>query len=763
MSQSTQIGSAENSKVNASRPIYAHSLPGRPQSDWETLDVHAERVAALARSFAAAFGAADWGELLGRWHDLGKIQEDFQHYIRGLESSGPAHAWVGALHALHRDRSLLPIAVAIAAHHGSLSNVSGDEANGVPANSTLSFMVTQRRTEFDRLRPQLPASDIVVFPTLPELLQMPGTNLLSVELFTRFLFSTLIDADRLATALFYAQFVPALTSDDARYDSIAVLAARLDSTIDRMTPRGSPAVMKLRREVLDACRAKASDPPGRFSLTVPTGGGKTLSAMSFALNHARNHGLRRVIVVIPYTSIIEQSARIYRDVLNDNTQPDTNNVLEHHSNIDEQSRSEIDSRGENLRNLAAENWSAPVIVTTTVQFFESLLAAHGSRCRKVHNIARSVIVLDEVQTLQPQYLETIVDVLAELTKTYGCTVVLSTATPPALTQREGAKRPGLNNVREIMADPSALAAAAIRVSVEWRIDRPTPYAGIAAELRDYRQALAIVHRRADARLLTQMIGQDVLHLSAAMCPAHRLAVIGDVRHRLTANLPCRLIATQLIEAGVDVDFPIVYRSLAGLDSIAQSAGRCDREGRLTDAAGTPAGRMVVFRAETEPPRGTLLKAFESMQVLIKLRKVDPFEPNDSFIFFEEFYRKIGPDERRVQPLRRSLAFAAVADTFKLIDADMHSIVVPYVNDELSINGPARIAAFRAHASRETARALQPLVVQVRNYQLDALRKAGIVMAADDFGRFDVLCEGREGCYDRMFGLFDGTSVDDLIV
>ena len=739
-------------------PVFAHSVPGQNQEVWELLSTHANEVSALVAKFASAFGAAEWGSLAGQWHDLGKLQPDFQRYIRGEIEKGPPHSWFGAFFAALHGSEALPLVSAIAAHHGALANVTADEANGMPAATALRTSLAAWR---ERARP---ISSLL--PTKVELPKLPPTaarSFANFELFTRFLFSALVDADRTATARFYAKHVPSVTADDLSYDNIATLAARLDVAIDAMRPKGSQAVIELRRQVLVACRDMAAMPPGRFSLTVPTGGGKTLSAMSFALNHAKAHGLRRIIVVIPYTSIIEQSARVYGDVLNI---VGRTNVLEHHSNIDEQSRTEDDSRAESLRKLAAENWDAPVIVTTTVQFFESLLAAHGSRCRKVHNIAKSVILLDEVQTLPPQFLETIVDVLGQLTDGYGCSVVLSTATPPALAAREGSRHAGLQSVKEIIPDPSALAMAAKRVKIEWRVDEPTPYAELAVELRDHERVLAIVHRRADARALAEAIGGDVLHLSAGMCPAHRLAVIGDVRQRLALGRPCRLVSTQLIEAGVDVDFPIVYRALAGLDSIAQSAGRCDREGKLTDAAGgKPGGRMVVFRAETEPPPGTPIKAFDSMKVLLATRAVDPFEPKDSLAFFEELYQKIGPDERRVQPMRRAFAFAAVADAFKLMNDDTHPVVVPYQND--AIDGHARIRAFRDRPCRETSRALQPLVVQVRRYLLPTLRANGITLPVDEdqFERFDFLCEGREKSAYGTFGL-DVTgreSAEDFVV
>jgi CRISPR-associated endonuclease/helicase Cas3 len=307
----------------------------------------------------------------------------------------------------------------------------------------------------------------VACPALPAFVTASPPDLRRIELFTRFLFSSLVDADRIATARFYAQFSPTVTIVDFQYDNIETLRTRVDRALDDLPLKGSPSVAAMRREVLEACRRRAADAAGRFSLTVPTGGGKTLSAMSFALNHAVAHGLRRVIVVIPFTSIIEQSARLYREVLGQK------NVLEHHSNLDEQALTEADARGEDLRKLAAENWDAPVIVTTTVQFFESLLSNHPGRCRKLHNIAKSVVLLDEVQTLPPEFVATVTDVLGQLTDHYGCSVVLTTATPPALARRPSAAF-GLEGVVEIMPDPSTLAKRVRRVHIEWRVSAADP-------------------------------------------------------------------------------------------------------------------------------------------------------------------------------------------------------------------------------------------------------------------------------------------------
>lgn len=730
---------------SSAEPVYAHSVPGMPLARWEMLDDHAAEVARRTARFAASFGAEAWGASLGRWHDIGKRQPDFQRYIRGLVGTGPPHAWAGAMWAAKQGKTGVPVAFAIAGHHCGLADLRSDptsmEGASGPMPLTELLRDSQLEHTFGSLRASFSSAELdVSIPQFPRHVLVPGSGL---DLFTRFLFSALVDADRLATAAFYARFNTTLTAADLQYDDIATLRERLDRAIDAMPLKGSPAVIELRRQVLSACRNRSTDAPGRFSLTVPTGGGKTLSAMSFALNHAKEHGIRRVVVVIPYTSIIEQSARVYRDVLGDG------NVLEHHSNLDEQKLTELDARGEQLRKLAAENWDGPVVVTTTVQFFQSLLSNHPGRCRKLHNISNSVVLLDEVQTLPPQFLRTVLDVLGQLTDHYRCSVVLATATPPSLAPPPTSKRAGLAAVREIMPDPIAVARAARRVRVEWRIDAPTSYDQIATELRTARQALAIVHRRDDARRLAELLGGNVLHLSALMCPAHRTEVVAQVRRRLRLGEPCLLVSTQLIEAGVDVDFPLVYRALAGLDSIAQSAGRCDREGKLTDAAGgIPAGRLVVFRAETDPPPGVPRKAFETMNVLLKLGQVDPFDPNDSLRYFDELYGKIDDDQHRIEMLRRDLMFATVAAKFRIIEADTHPVVVPWGDAR------KRLAAFRAAPARQTQRALQPYTVQVRRYRLDGLRAAGVVMPVDEFERFDIVVDGREGSYDARFGLND---------
>jgi len=466
--------------------------------------------------------------------------------------------------------------------------------------------------------------------------------------------------------------------------------------------------------------------------------------MSFALNHADQHELDRVIVVIPYTSIIEQNARRYREALGGE------NVLEHHSNLDTSKLEEINGSREVRRKLAAENWDAPVVVTTSVQFFESLFSNHPSRCRKLHNVAKSVIILDEVQTLPPKLLAPILDGLRELTDNYRCSVVLSTATPPALVKRDELQEYGLTSVTDLIAEPESLAQRTRRVNVKWDTETPTPYERLATVIAVHDQVLAIVHLRRDARELAQLVqanagGEGLYHLSALMCPAHRRDVLERVYAALRSDRPCRLIATQLVEAGVDLDFPVVYRALAGLDSLAQAAGRCDREGKLTEQqGGKPGGQLHVFRATTQPP-GELRKALETTATLLANRgALDPFDPATCESYFRELYQKHELDDRAIQRDRATPDFATVAYNFRMIDTDMCPIVVPYGE------AMARFEQFVVAPTRRNQRALQPYIVQVSRSQRDAMLGAGALESLDE--TVDMLTELFASRYDERFGL-----------
>lgn len=689
--------------------FFAHSLQGRPESDWEDLETHLQQVADLAASFAAPFGASEWARLAGLWHDLGKFRPEFQARLRGSGES-VEHAGAGAVLAFDKDKaSGLPLAFVIAGHHAGLADLHTTPEGGT---RPLKERLDNNKKALAEIRSILPSGLTALKP--PPLPSHLLGDVRSLEMWTRFLFSCLVDADYLATEEFYSPGARAAARQGL--EPIPVLRARLDTHLDQLAAnipedRRNSEVNRRRAEVLAACREAATLPPGLFSLTVPTGGGKTLSSMAFALSHAERHGLQRVVVAIPFTSIIEQNAAVYRRALG------PNNVIEHHSALDPLAAEKIDREAEIRRRLATENWDAPVIVTTNVQLFESLFASSPSRCRKLHNLAGSVILLDEAQNLPVEYLLPVLDALRELTTRYGCTVVLMTATQPALGKRDSLRQ-GLEGIREIVPAPEELARSLSRVRVTWPKpgESPIPYAELAQRLSAHERVLAIVHRRRDARLLAELLpSENRFHLSALMCPAHRSAVLAKIYDALKSGAPCRLVATQLIEAGVDVDFPIVYRCLGGLDSLAQAAGRCNREGRIQDK-----GEVVFFRAETPPPPGLPRRGLKIVEELLAQEgALDLDVPAVYENYFRKLYFETDLDPNGIQPLRGSLKFASIAHAFHLIDTPNVPIVVPW--------GEAgeRLADLRRHGpGRMRLRALQPFVVNLLPPDVSKLRNAG---------------------------------------
>lgn len=653
------------------------------------LEDHLRAVGELAGEFASTFGASDWGQLAGLWHDLGKYSAAFQSYIARGSGFDPEahiegrkgrvnHSSAGALHAVEtlggKGRLL---AYLIAGHHAGLPDWHSDEH----ALASLSHRLGERQHLHAISEVNIPVTilDPAITPSAKPLAGEVG-----LALWLRMLFSCLVDGDFLDTEQFMA-CEKALSR--GQFSSLDTLLDKLDHHMTKLIADAMPThVNRVRAEVHRQCCARASDPPGIFSLTVPTGGGKTLSGMAFALRHAVQYNKRRIIYVIPYTSIIEQTAGVFRGIFGES-------VVEHHSNLDPDKET-AKSR------LASENWDAPVIVTTNVQFLESLFAARTSSCRKLHNIVNSVVVLDEAQLLNPEFLQPIMDVLNLLTQHYGVTFVLSTATQPALHSREGFgwSFKGLNGVREIMTDPDALYRDLERVTVEMPIDYHTrrEWSDLAVELRTHESVLTVVNTRRDCRELHRLMPEGTIHLSAAMCGEHRSQVIEGVRERLKQKLPTRVISTQLVEAGVDIDFPVVYRALSGLDSIAQAAGRCNREGEATR------GKVIVFVPPKSSPPGTLRRAEQTTVSLLSGSTNDPMARELFTRYFEQFYvkadslDKLGINDLLTRDARElKVQFRTAAEKFKLIDdVESQSILVwygesPVLIGKLRKDGPER--------------------------------------------------------------------------
>ncbi len=646
--------------------------------DPHDLAEHLRAVADLASRHACRFNGSDWAYLAGLWHDLGKYRPRFQRYIRQAsgfdvdahikgEAGKAPHSTAGAMLACDRFGAAgRVLAYLIAGHHAGLYDWFG----GLDARLGSS----DGRDELNEALAEHPPAEILEHGAFaPDLHVIPGGKD-GFALWVRMLFSCLIDADRLDTEAYMDAGKSAQRGD---WPNVQTLLEQFDVFMANKTAASDPTpVNQLRANILRQCREKAHEVPGLFSLTVPTGGGKTLSSMAFALEHAKRYHKRRIIYVIPYTSIIEQTADTFRGIFGDA-------VIEHHSNA------ETESDKENHKShLACENWDAPIVVTTNVQFFESLFAAKTSRCRKLHNIVDSVVVLDEAQLLPPEFLQPILDVLNLLAKHYGVTVVLSTATQPALSTREyfdaRNNMRGLENVHEIMEDPDTLYAKLERVKVRlpahW--DAPISWGALADEIRQHDSVLTIVNRRKDARELWDLMPEGTLHLSALMCGEHRSQTIQQIKARLNDGISTRVVSTQLVEAGVDVDFPVVYRALAGLDSIAQAAGRCNREGQLEQ------GEVVVFVSPQPAPHGLLRKGEDACRSVLHAHTGKPLERALFSRYFEKLYHACDLDVQGIGELLgmgkfldgQTLAvnFRTAAERFRLIqDEDGAPIIVRY--------------------------------------------------------------------------------------
>jgi CRISPR-associated endonuclease/helicase Cas3 len=607
---------------------YAHSVFGRPEEEWEPLARHLTEVAVGAGRRGRRFGAETLAELAGLVHDLGKYSADFQARLRNptkrADHSTAGAVWASRLHPIWGPL----LAHVVAGHHAGLKDDLLSPEGRIEIKRALLDPV-ERTARADGL-------------VLPRVVSGPrmrrGEAGFRIAFLTRMIFSCLIDADRTAAAAFDAgsEDVP-----EVDHPPIAALETALHTWIRARTVAPSPLNM-LRNNVLRAAMAKAAEPQGTFTLTVPTGGGKTLTSLAFALAHARTHALDRVIIVIPFTSIIEQTAEVYRKALG----ALGGAVLEHHSAFEMEKEGQwADERvGPDRLRLAMERWDSPIVVTTAVQFFESLFSDRPSRCRKLHSVARSVVVVDEAQTMPLPLLRPCVAALKELARNYGTSVVLCAATQPALeapTADKSGFRGGFQTPRELaLDDVPALFAALRRVTV--RDIGSQDDVALGARLAASPQALCIVNQRAHARALFQAIRNlpGARHLSTCMHSVHRGRVLAEIRADLHEDRPCRVISTSLVEAGVDVDFPLVLRASAGLDQIAQAAGRCNREFKRSAAE----SEVLVFAATEHDVIRPLTVHAEAGKEMLGLHKDDPFGPAAMRAFFDMLYSRKGQSE-----------------------------------------------------------------------------------------------------------------------
>jgi len=686
--------------------------------DIHRLEEHLSKVAKRAADYAAAFQSDQWAELAGRWHDLGKYSATFQKMIyeaNGMEAhvdsggDGPRnHSSAGALYAVEKLGAFGHLlGYLISGHHAGLPDWHKVDAPG----QALGERLNEKQLLEDASKAEIPAS--ILAGEKPSQLPVGGKE--GFALWTRMLFSALVDADFLDTESFYDQ---EKAGKRGGYPSMNKSKALFDAYMQRMAEGADDTpVNRIRSEILTECRMAGLQAGGIYSLTVPTGGGKTLSSMAFALEHAVKHGKDRIIYVIPYTSIIEQTANIFRGIFGDS-------VIEHHSSLDP-------DKEDHKSRLAAENWDAPIVVTTNVQFFESLFAARTSRCRKLHNIANSIVILDEAQLMPPEFLQPILKVMNLLARHFGVIFVISTATQPALSKQEDGfgrdlfKGYGLEQVREIISDPDTLYRALERVNVELPADfqERRNWEDVAQEIAGHESVLAIVNTRKDARELFRLMPEGTIHLSALMCGEHRSQTIATIKRRLKDRLPTCVVSTQLVEAGVDLDFPVVYRAMAGLDSIAQAAGRCNREGKLLEK-----GKVVVFVPPKPAPAGHLLRAAQTTVSLMSGHKGDPLARDNFARFFENFYTGCELDKEGLETLLKpegdfsGVQFRTAAMKMQLIkDAGVQVLVSADkvsegLLEQLRITGPYR----------ELMRKLQRYSVNVSQFWFDKLKAKGDV-------------------------------------
>ena len=713
----------------------AHSsVAGRPA---EPLREHLKKVGERTRGFGVLFGAGEMAQAAGVLHDLGKYSVEFQQWRLcnpdfggedGVRKPAP-HSAVGAREAWNQWRNTKPrvakiIAWCIAGHHSGLANHAEFQERLHKKTANASAWKT------DNL-PPLPD------PVPPEFCR----NAFSGHFLTRMLFSCLVDADRLEAE---KHFNPCSTQRRENRPTISELRDTLSRHLGDLERKSAPSsqVNQLRAEVLRACREMAKSKPGFFSLSVPTGGGKTLSSAAFALNHAAHNDMRRVLYAIPFTSIIEQTAEVFRKPLGDRA------VLEHHCNYEPDN---ADGDPEENR-LAAENWDAPLIVSTNVQLFESLFAARASRCRKLHNLANSVIVLDEAQSLPDHLLLPCLKALDELVKNYGVSVVFCTATLPdfrALGERCEISSP----VREIIPNPDTLHNQLRRVTIFPPSSAEFTPQALADELAKMKSVLCIVNTRAQARdafaaLCKQADEGECFHLSTWMHPNHRTETLDAIREKLRRGQPCKAVSTSLVEAGVDVDFPAVWRATAKWDSIAQAAGRCNREGKMET------GEVVVFRMAGssrdnwlwQQPHGLCTEA---------VNHKNPLAPEVVRKYFVGFFFRLGPAEmdkegilRRINDAGRRFAFPFqdIADAFRIIDDASVPVVVP------EGGGKDLAEALRSGGDMGgTARRAQRWSVSVSRTHAESLLERGLVEKTGDNGQF-LLLKNPARDYDSQVGI-----------
>jgi CRISPR-associated endonuclease/helicase Cas3 len=628
---------------------------------------HCRNVAALASDFAKPFEATALAQYAGLLHDIGKYSDAFQRRIQGSPEKVD-HSTAGAQVAWNTNTPGGRIAAfCIGGHHSGLPDMGSRWSDA--SEGTLQGKMRRTPEPYDDYRTELSAEE----PSVPE---WAGMDIRNLYFLTKLLFSSLVDADYLDTEAFMSEGAVSRNIGE----DISVLTDKLDRfTAPWKNPKTE--LNRKRSQILKYVTAQAKENRGLFSLTVPTGGGKTVASMAFALHHALTHGMSRVIYVIPYTRIIEQTQAVFESIFG------KGNVVAHYSGVE---YPHDEGNEQDRRYLATENWDAPIILTTSVQFFESIYRNRTSKCRKLHNIADSVLIFDEAQMIPVPYMRPCVLAITNLVRNFRCSAVLCTATQPALTPIISEFDPDAQ-VKELC--PEDVFADPIFERVTYRQAGKLSDEELGEKLSEETQVLCVVNSRKQAQAVYRMLPEEGrYHLSTAMTPAHRKHTLEIVRERLRSGQVCRVVSTSLIEAGVDIDFPAVYRELAGLDSVLQAGGRCNREGKRNKADST----VYIFETGRKVPEAIGQNCSAAMRVISRGNALASKESVHDYFAFLLYTLKDQQalDQKDILKKMQNLAFETIAKDFRMISGVDYVIYVLCPESEsllqrLKLYGPSK--------------------------------------------------------------------------
>jgi len=702
---------------------YAHRKDGEETQYWQRLVQHLQRTAYLASGFCKDANVAGLAYNAGLTHDLGKYSVEFQKRLQGGPRVDHSSAGAKELMALFKgtpqEGLATLLAYCISGHHTGLLDYGG--SSDLPGDGTLAARLKTDVCDYSAYKGEVDLSALT-FPKYLPIRPPEGKKEkmgFSLSFITRMIYSALVDADFQETQEFVQGKMPR-----GGHEDILTLREKFNAHL-RKFENPTSVINRKRTETLRACVEKSAQKPGFFKLTVPTGGGKTLASMAFALNHAAEKGLKRIIYVIPFTTIIEQNAGVFKDILGEE------NVLEHHSNFDWETKKreageKADDRTRSVYaklKLAAENWDISVVVTTNVQFFESLFANKSSRCRKLHNIAKSVIVFDEAQMFPRDYLRPAMSAVWELVNNYGTSAVFCTATQPKLEQFLPAGTP----ITELAPDPQELFDFYKRVEVK-PLEAKLCDDELIARLNAHEQVLCIVNTRKHASGLFGMLGgEGNFHLSTLMCPAHRRQKLAEIRHRLENGQVCRVISTSVMEAGIDVDFPVGYRALTGLDSINQAAGRVNREMRRG------VSEMFVFEPQSEFIKKTpryISQAVEVARAVLRDHVDMPISIPAIEAYFGRLYSLQDPQAFDVKGIMAcfddsdgKFKFETAARKFQVIEDVTETVIILFNEEAKNLIEELKYTQYPS----STLRKLQPYTVSIYQGEFEVLSSKGVIL------------------------------------